>query len=64
MAINYFTAFVVTAPIAAAMYAAKDWQADAAAEGTLSATDPAACQKLAATLLNALAESLPARPTP
>jgi len=91
----YFSAFVITAPIAAAMYGAKDWHADAAAEGSLSAADAggrviwektltvsvsetqrtmptadalntamraAACQKLAATLLNAFAEHVNAQP--
>ena len=91
----YFSAFIITAPIAAAMYGAKDWHADAAAEGSLSAADPsgrviwqktltvsvsetqrsmpsadalnaamtaAACQKLAATLLNAFAEHVGAQP--
>ena len=90
----YFSAFIITAPIAAAMYGAKDWHADAAAEGSLSAADPsgrvvwekkltvavsetqrtmpsadalnaamtaAACQKLAATLLNALTEHMSAQ---
>lgn len=94
-AMLYFTVFVVTAPIAAAMYGAKDWYADAAAEGQLTATDPAgrvlwskeltvsvaerqrsmptdealkaamssaACQKIAATLLNALAEHVAVQP--
>jgi hypothetical protein len=37
--IAYFTAFVITAPIAAAMYGMKDWHADAAADGELSALD-------------------------
>lgn len=37
--IAYFTAFVITAPIAAAMYGIKDWHADAVAEGELSALD-------------------------
>lgn len=37
----YFSAFVITAPIAAAMYGAKDWNADAAAEGELVAADRA-----------------------
>ena len=36
-----FTAFVITAPIAAAMYGAKDWHADAAADGELIALDTA-----------------------
>ena len=40
-AIAYFTAFVITAPIAAAMYGLKDWRADAAADGALSARNPA-----------------------
>jgi hypothetical protein len=90
-AVLYFSAFVITAPIAAAMYGAKDWHADAAADGELTASDPtgamvwrksvtvsvaenqrtmpsrealeaamtaAVCQKLAATLLNALTEYL------
>jgi hypothetical protein len=35
----YYTAFVVTAPLAAIMYGAKDWRADAAADGELVATD-------------------------
>jgi hypothetical protein len=35
----YYTAFVVTAPIAALMYGAKDWRADAAADGELLAED-------------------------
>lgn len=89
VAMLYFTAFVITAPIAAAMYGAKDWHADAAADGELVASDPtgavfwsksitvsisesqrtlpthealkaamtaAVCQRLAATLLNALTE--------
>jgi hypothetical protein len=93
----YFTAFIVTAPIAAVMYGAKDWHADAAAEGKLEAVDRAgatlwskeltvslsetqrtmptaealktamsagACQKLATTLLNALAEELASRRGP
>jgi hypothetical protein len=34
-----FTAFVITAPIAAVMYGAKDWHADAAADGELLASD-------------------------
>jgi hypothetical protein len=37
LSIAYFTAFVITAPIAAAMYWMKDWHADAAADGELSA---------------------------
>ncbi len=37
----YFTAFVITAPIAAAMYGAKDWHADAAADGEVVAADAA-----------------------
>lgn len=41
VAMLYFTAFVITAPIAAAMYGAKDWHADAAADGELIATDAA-----------------------
>jgi hypothetical protein len=90
-ALLYFSAFVITAPIAAVMYGAKDWHADAAADGELAAADPsgtvlwrktltvsvsesqrtmpsaealetamtrAVCQKLAATLLNSLAEHL------
>jgi hypothetical protein len=90
-AMLYFSAFVITAPIAAAMYGAKDWHADAAADGDLTASDPtgvtiwsrgvtvsvaesqrsmpsrealevamtaAVCQKLAATLLNALTDYL------
>jgi hypothetical protein len=94
VALLYFTAFVITAPIAAAMYGAKDWHADAAADGELTAVDAtgaeiwrksvtvsvaesqrtmpsdqalkaalttAACHKLAATLLNGLAEHLAAR---
>jgi hypothetical protein len=40
-AMLYFTAFVITAPIAAAMYCAKDWHADAAADGELIALDTA-----------------------
>jgi len=93
-AMLYFTAFVITAPIAGVMYGAKDWHADAEAEGELVASDRAGttvwkksvtvsisesqrtmpshealnaamaravCQKLAATLLNGLAEQL-ARP--
>lgn len=39
VAMLYFTAFVITAPIAAAMYGAKDWHADAAADGELVASD-------------------------
>ncbi|MDH3445357.1 MAG: hypothetical protein OEN50_15635, partial [Deltaproteobacteria bacterium] len=39
VAIAYFTAFVITAPIAAGMYGAKDWQADAVADGELVASD-------------------------
>jgi hypothetical protein len=35
----YYTAFVITAPLAAIMYGAKDWRADAAADGELVATD-------------------------
>jgi len=87
----YFTAFVVTAPIAAVMYGVQEWRADAAADGDLVAADPAGsvvwrkaitvsvsetqttmptaealktamtqavCQKLAATLLNGLADHL------
>ena len=94
VAMLYFTAFVITAPIAAAMYGAKDWHADAAADGELVASDAtntavwrksvtvsisesqrtmpshdalktamtnAVCQKLAATLLNGLAEHLASR---
>lgn len=89
--VTYYTAFVVTAPLAALVYGFKDWQADAAAEGSLVATDRsgatvwsrdltvsisenqrtlpeddalkstmngAVCEKLATTLLNALAETL------
>jgi hypothetical protein len=37
----YFTAFVITAPIAAIMYGVKEWRADAAADGELVAVDPA-----------------------
>lgn len=37
----YFTAFVITAPIAAIMYGVKEWRADAAADGELVAADPA-----------------------
>ena len=95
VAMAYFTAFIVTAPIAAVMYGAKDWHADAAAEGQLTALNrfgtpvwtkeltvsvsetqrtmpthdavktgmsAAACQKLATTLLNGLAEALRANP--
>jgi hypothetical protein len=39
VALLYFTAFVITAPIAAAMYGAKDWHADAAGDGELVASD-------------------------
>jgi hypothetical protein len=39
VAMLYFSAFVITAPIAAAMYGAKDWHADAAADGELVASD-------------------------
>jgi len=39
VALHYFTAFVITAPIAAAMYGTKDWHADAAADGELLASD-------------------------
>lgn len=39
VALLYFTAFVITAPIAAVMYGTKDWHADAAADGHLVATD-------------------------
>jgi hypothetical protein len=35
-ALSYFTAFIITAPIAAVMYGAKDWPADAAAEGQIT----------------------------
>jgi len=35
----YYTIFVFTAPIAAVMYGAKDWHADAAADGELVATN-------------------------
>lgn len=38
VALSYFTAFIVTAPIAAVMYGAKDWHADAVAEGQLTAS--------------------------
>lgn len=41
VAMLYFSAFVITAPIAAAMYGAKDWHADAAADGELIASDTA-----------------------
>ena len=41
VAIPYYTAFVFTAPIAAVMYGAKDWHADAAAEGVLIVADRA-----------------------
>src|SRR5262249_22811163 len=87
----YYTAFVVTAPLAAIVYGAKDWHADATADGDLTASDAtnrwickkritvsiaesertmptdealktamtsAVCRKLAATLLNGLAEHL------
>ena len=37
----YFTAFIITAPIAAAMYGAKDWHADAVADGEVVAADAA-----------------------
>jgi hypothetical protein len=40
-ALLYFTAFIITAPVAAVMYAVKDWRADAAAEGELIAAAPA-----------------------
>ena len=40
-ALSYFTAFIITAPIAAVMYGAKDWHADAAAEGQLTASNRA-----------------------
>jgi hypothetical protein len=40
-AMTYFTAFIITAPIAAVMYGAKDWHADAAAEGQLTALNRA-----------------------
>ena len=40
-AMAYFAAFVITAPIAAVMYGAKDWHADAVADGELIATDAA-----------------------
>ena len=39
VALLYFTAFLITAPIAAVMYGVKDWNADAAADGELVATD-------------------------
>jgi hypothetical protein len=87
----YFSAFIITAPIAAVMYGVKEWRADAAADGDLVAADAngsivwrkavtvsvsetqttmptdealrtamtqAVCQKLAATLLNGLADHL------
>jgi hypothetical protein len=93
-AIACFTAFVVTAPLAAVMHGSKDWPAAAAADGEVTVTDPAGaivwtnaltvsvaetrrtlpthealqaamrgavCQKLAATLLNGLAEHLARR---
>lgn len=93
--VTYYTAFVVTAPLAALVYGLKDWHADAAAEGSLAATDRsgagvwsrdltvsisehqrtlpdddvlkstmsrAVCEKLATTLLNALAETLATAP--
>lgn len=41
VALLYFTAFIITAPIAAAMYGAKDWHADAAADGEVVAADAA-----------------------
>jgi len=95
VSLAYFTAFIITAPIAAVMYGAKDWHADAAAEGQLTVSNSAgatawtkeltvsvsetqrtmpsdeavktamrgaACEKLAATLLNAFAEAVAADP--
>lgn len=35
----YYTAFVITAPLAAAVYGAKDWHADATGDGELNAVD-------------------------
>jgi hypothetical protein len=40
VSVLYFTAFVITAPIAAVMYGTKEWRADAAADGELVASDP------------------------
>ena len=40
VAILYFSAFVVTAPLALLVYLTQEWRADAAAEGVLAAVDP------------------------
>jgi hypothetical protein len=63
VALRYFTAFVVTAPIAAAMYGAKDWHADAAADGELVATDAAGATIWKKSLTVSVAESQRTMPT-
>jgi hypothetical protein len=63
VALRYFTAFVVTAPIAAAMYGSKDWHADAAADGELIATDATGATVWRKSLTVSVAESQRTMPT-
>lgn len=62
-AVLYFSAFVITAPIAAAMYGAKDWHADAAADGELTALDPAGAKVWSRSVTVSVAESQRTMPT-
>lgn len=62
-AMLYFTAFVITAPIAAAMHGAKDWHADAAADGELVATDAAGTIVWQKSVTVSIAESQRSMPT-
>jgi hypothetical protein len=61
--IAYFTAFVITAPIAAVMYGMKDWHADAAADGELSALDSAGKAVWSKKLTVSITESQRTMPT-
>jgi hypothetical protein len=64
VAMAYFTAFVVTAPIAAVMSGAKDWHADAAAEGELTAMDASGATVWRKEMTVAIAESQRTMPSP
>jgi len=63
VAMLYFSAFVVTAPIAAVMYGAKDWHADAAAEGGLVVRDAGGRTVWQRALTVSIAESQRSMPT-
>lgn len=57
VALSYFTAFIITAPIAAVMYGAKDWRADAAAEGQLTVSNRAGATAWAKELTVSVSET-------